>query len=83
MVHNINKLKGKITEKGYKMEEFADKIGMSESTLRRKINKENNDFFIGESLVIKDKLELSTKDYLEIFYGQKLEFNSDLISQSE
>lgn len=83
MVHNINKLKGKITEKGYKMDEFADKIGMSESTLRRKINKEDYDFFISESLDVKDKLELSTKDYLDIFYGQKLEFNSDLISQSE
>lgn len=83
MVHNINKLKGKITEKGYKMEVFAKEIGMGKSTMRRKINQENCDFYVSETLVIKEKLELSLKDYLDIFFGQELEFNSDLNSESE
>ena len=76
MVANINKLKGKIIEKGYKPKEFADAIGMCELTVRRKINNKNSDFSIIESLNVKKILNLSTQDYLDIFFGSELEFNS-------
>lgn len=83
MVHNINKLKGKITEKGYKIDCLAREIGIGETTMRRKINQENSDFYVHETLMIKEKLELSLVDYLDIFFGQELEFNSDLNNQHE
>lgn len=76
MVQNINKLKGKIVENGLSAEIFASKLGLCDVTVRNKINKENSDFSIGESLKVKEILNLSTEDYLDIFFGQKLEFNS-------
>lgn len=76
MVANINKLKGKIVENGYRPKEFADAIGMCELTVRKKINDKKSDFSIIESLKVKKVLNLSTQDYLDIFFGSELEFNS-------
>lgn len=69
MVQNINKLKGKITENGYKPKAFADAIGICETSLRRKINDESSNFSIEESLKVKEILNLSNGDYLEIFFN--------------
>ena len=75
MVQNINKLKGKITENGYSIETLAPIMKMCVTSLRRKINGKS-EFSISESLVVKDKLNLSNKDYIDIFFGTELEFNS-------
>ena len=75
MVQNINKLKGKITENGYTMKTLSADIGLCETSLRRKIN-DKSDFTLSESLKVKEILHLSTDDYLDIFFGTKLEFNS-------
>lgn len=75
MVQNANKLKGKITENGYTIKSLAPLLGLCETSLRRKINGKS-EFFIEESLKVKDKLNLSNQDYLDIFFGSKLEFNS-------
>lgn len=76
MVQNINKLKGKITENGYSIKTLAPKVGLCEVTLRKKINNNNSEFLLSESLLIKEVLNLSNKDYIDIFFGSKLEFNS-------
>lgn len=76
MVANINKLKGKITENGFSIDTLASKLGLCNVTVRKKIGKENSDFSITESLKIKELLHLSTKEYVDIFFGQELEFNS-------
>lgn len=83
MVQNINKLNGKIAENGYNKKEFAKIIGLSETTLRRKAYTGKSDFSISESLLIKDKLSLSNQDYLDIFFGPKLEFNSNYTCEHE
>lgn len=75
MVQNTNKLKGKIAENGYTIKSLASDVGLCETSLRRKLNKKS-EVTIGESLKIKDKLNLSSEDYLDIFFGTKLEFNS-------
>lgn len=76
MVQNSNKLKGKIIENGLSIDTFASKLGLCNVTVRKKIDKENSDFSISESLKVKEILNLSTDDYLDIFFGAKLEFNS-------
>ena len=76
MVANINKLKGKIAENGYTMRALSKEIGMSETTLRRKINFKNQDFTIGESKKVKEKLKLTIDEYLCIFFNEELEFNA-------
>ena len=75
MVQNINKLKGKITENGYTIKTLASEVGLCETSLRRKIN-DKSDFTLSETLKVKDKLHLTSQDYLDIFFGTKLEFNS-------
>ena len=75
MVQNINKLKGKIIENGYSIKTLASEVNLCEATLRKKING-SAEVNIGESLAIKSKLKLSTKEYVDIFFGNKLELNS-------
>lgn len=76
MVQKVDKLKGKITENRYTYTRLAEDLGMSLFTLRRKINSKDSEFSISESLKVKRLLNLSTNDYLDIFFGQQLEFNS-------
>lgn len=75
MVQNINKLKGKIIENGYSIKTLATEIEVCEATLRRKLNGDVA-FSIEESLGIKAKLRLTTEDYIDIFFGARLELNS-------
>jgi hypothetical protein len=76
MVQNVNKLKGKITENGYNLKNLSKAMDLCELTLRRKINNSNSEFTLSESLKIKKILNISNQDYLEIFFGTELEFNS-------
>ena len=75
MVQNINKLKGKITENGYTIKRLASEVGLCEASLRRKIN-DKAEFTLSETLKVKEKLHLTSQEYLDIFFGSKLEFNS-------
>lgn len=63
---NINKLKGKIVEKGMNPESLADAIGINRSTLYRKLNN-GEKITIGEALKMKDALEMSKEEACEIF----------------
>ena len=76
MVQNIDKLKGKKAEKGLTYKQIADKLNMTETTLRKKINEPDGEFYLFETILIKDLLGLSTNDYVDIFFGNKLELNS-------
>lgn len=69
MVANVGKLKGKMAENGYNNRTFAGAMGMSEATLRRKMNDPEYDFSIGESVQAKVLLKLTTDEYLVIFIG--------------
>jgi hypothetical protein len=72
MVANVGKLKGKMAENGYNNGAFAEAMGMSAITLKRKINDEHYEFTIGESIRAKDLLHLSTREYLGIFIDADL-----------
>lgn len=76
MVANINKLKGKKAEINITYKTIADTLGMTEVTLRKKLFDDDAEFVISETLIIKDLLKLSNKEYLDIFFGTKLELNS-------
>ena len=76
MVFNVDKLKGKIKENRYSRVRFAETLGMCDTTLGRKMEDAKYDFTISESLEVKEKLNLTTTEYLEIFFGNKLESKS-------
>ena len=64
---DVNKLKGKIVEKGKNVEALADDIGIDSSTFYRKMK--NNSFEIGEADRIVKALDLSRDDAMAIFFS--------------
>jgi CRISPR/Cas system CSM-associated protein Csm2 small subunit len=69
MVANIGKMLGKIVENGFNKSKFAKAMGMSTTTLKRKMYEEKYNFTIDESKKAKELLALTSIEYLEIFIG--------------
>lgn len=67
---NVNKLKGKIVEKGMSVEALAEKIEMNKSTLYRKLNNLGETFTVKECDDICVSLELTRPEAVEIFFAQ-------------
>ena len=65
---NINKLKGKITEKGLSVEKLAGLIDIDRSTLYRKLDK-GEKITIGEAKKMRDALDLTAEEATAIFFG--------------
>lgn len=66
---NVNKLKGKIAEKGLSVEKLAQQIGVDRSSLYRKLNNAEK-ITIGEASRIKDVLEMTTEEATLIFLAE-------------
>jgi DNA-binding Xre family transcriptional regulator len=66
---NINKLKGKIIEKGLTVEKLAEKIGIDRSTIYRKMSASGKSFTIKEANLICQALELSGQEAMTIFFA--------------
>lgn len=65
---DLNKLKGKIVEKGLNVEKLAEYIGVDRSSMYRKLNNFEK-ITIGEAKQIKDVLGLSNEEATSIFLG--------------
>lgn len=65
---NVNKLKGKIAEKGLSVEKLAQQIGVDRSSLYRKLNNAEK-ITIGEASRMKDVLEMTPEEATLIFLG--------------
>lgn len=63
---DANKLKGKIAERGLNISKVAELSGMNKSSLYRKINNYEK-MTIGEAEIIKEILNLTDLEALEIF----------------
>jgi len=69
MMLNKNKLKAKVIENGLTMEKVAKALDINVTTLYRKING-TSDFTRSEMHKIKDLLNLSDKEAIDIFLPQ-------------
>lgn len=67
---NINKLKGKIVERGMNVETLANIVGMDKATLYRKINANGESFTIKEADSISKALNLTYEEVNSIFFSQ-------------
>lgn len=65
---NINKLRGKIIEKGLSVKELAEKLQMDRSTLYRKMNSEGDTMTISDAEKISKILNLSLEEVNSIFF---------------
>lgn len=66
---DVNKLKGKIVEKGLNVETLARKIGIDRSTLYRKLNKQGDTLTVREVNIICKELGLSKDEAMDIFFS--------------
>jgi ribosome-binding protein aMBF1 (putative translation factor) len=64
---NVNKLKGKIVEKGLSVEQLAEQMQINKSTLYRKLASGGELFTIKEANMIAKILELDFKEVNDIF----------------
>jgi len=67
---NINKLKGKIVEKGMNISQLAEKMRIDRSTLYRKLNNNGDTLTIKEANAIVEILGLDDKEATSIFFEQ-------------
>ncbi|KZR60427.1 helix-turn-helix domain-containing protein [Pseudobacillus badius] len=67
---NVNKLKGKIVEKGLTIGLLAKKIGVDRSTLYRKISNNGESFTIKDANLICQALDLTPREATDIFFTQ-------------
>ncbi len=66
---NVNKLKGKIAEKGLSVEKLAQQIGVDRSSLYRKLNNAEK-ITIGEAMRMKNALEMTPEEATLIFLAE-------------
>lgn len=67
MVANKRKLKGKMAENEVTVAKLAKELGLAEATVRLKTNSEKYEFSLSESIKVKDLLNLTDSEYLDIF----------------
>ncbi len=65
---NGNLLKAKIIEKGLNVTELAGRINMDRSSLYRKLSNSQK-MTIGEVVRIKEALEMTNEEAINIFFG--------------
>lgn len=61
-------LRVKCVEKSMTQSDLAEAIGISLSSLQRKLSQEGENFTVGEILRIKEALELSDREAKELFF---------------
>lgn len=64
---NVNKLKGKMVERGLNVEKFAELIGVERSSMYRKLNNAEK-ITIGEANRMRDALSLTNEEATAIFF---------------
>ena len=66
----IEKLLGKIEQKGFSNKEIAEKLNIAESTFYRKLKRRS--FSVEEAQKMSELLSLSAAEAYEIFFGKQL-----------
>jgi len=69
---NVNKLKGKIVEKGITVRILAKEIGVDQSTLYRKLKNNGDDITIKEANLIMKSLNLTIEEANAIFFSHNV-----------
>lgn len=67
---NVNKLRGKIVERGLTVTELAEMIELDRTTLYRKLNSEGKKFTIEEADAIAKALQMTASEVNSIFFSQ-------------
>jgi len=74
---NLNKLKGKMIEKGTTVSDLAKTIGIDKSTLYRKLRNNGEEISIKEASSIIKSLNLTIEEVNSIFFTQFVALNAN------
>lgn len=74
---NVNRLKGKIVERGLSIPVVAEKMGIDRSSLYRKLNNKGETLTIREAQKIVEILELSPVEATEIFFDDSVALHAN------
>lgn len=66
---NVNKLRGKIVEKGMNVEKLSSEMGIDRATVYRKLNNNGESFTVREVRSIISILDLTTEEITSIFFS--------------
>ena len=66
---NVSKLKGKIVESGYSIDELSYKIGIDKATFYRKLNSNGENFSVREANAIVKELKMNGEEAVSIFFA--------------
>lgn len=69
---NVNKLRGKIVERGLNVESLANMLSMNKSTLYRHLNGGGEGFSIKEANAIAQALDLNYDELMDIFFSSSV-----------
>lgn len=67
---NVNKLKGKIVERGMSISSLAEIMGIDRATLYRKLSNDGDTMLVKDANSIVSALGLSADDAVAIFFAQ-------------
>lgn len=67
---NVNKLRGRIVEKGFSVASLAAKLGMDKATLYRKLGNGGKSMSVQDANRIVEALGLSAEEATSIFFSQ-------------
>ena len=65
---NINRLKGKIVEKGMSISSMAEKMGIDRATLYRRLENSGSGLLVKDATLISEILDLTSSEALSIFF---------------
>lgn len=70
LVVNVNKLKGKIIERGMNISALAEIMGIDRATLYRKMSNNGETMLVKDANSIVSALDLSVEEAVAIFFSQ-------------
>jgi len=69
---NMDKLRGKLVENRVTVDELADRMGVTRSTVYRKMSTNGDSFTVGEANKIVEILHLTSEEAVAIFFAQEV-----------
>ena len=78
---NMRKLKAKLVEMDLNVEALAKQLGMSVSTLYRKLNGDGETMFVSEANAIVSALGLTRDEALAIFFSELVAPHANMTQQ--
>ena len=73
-MYNYNKLRGRIIEKYGSIEKFADNLGLSQTSVSKKLNNKSG-FSRDDIFKWSDLLEISKDDFVSYFFDNEVQTN--------